>query len=110
MKTRTTYTPTVAPKPQRLLALERANEVRRVRAELKRRIGAGQLSAAEVILECPVEARGWPVARLLVSQPSWGRAKCSKFLARTRISELKTVGELTGRQRELLAAELRQLG
>ena len=56
---------TIASPPDRLLALERANEIRRARAQLKRRIGAGHLSAAEVIVDCPVEARRWPVAELL---------------------------------------------
>ena len=102
-----TPTATIASAPDRLLALERANEIRRARAQLKRRIGAGHLSAAEVIVDCPVEARRWPVAQLLASQRHWGAAKCSKCLAHNRISEVKPIGELTERQRHLLAAQLR---
>jgi hypothetical protein len=102
-----TPTATIAPLPDRLLALEHANEIRRARAQLKRRIGAGQLSAAAVILDPPVEAGRWPVAELLASQRHWGGAKCSKFLAHNRISEVKPVGELTERQRRLLAAQLK---
>jgi hypothetical protein len=94
------------PPRQRLLALERANEIRRARSQLKRRIGTGQLSAAEVILDCPVEASRWPVAELLASQEHWGNATARKFLARNQISELKPIGELTQRQRDLLAAQL----
>jgi hypothetical protein len=101
-----TSTATIAGLPDRLLALERANEIRRARAQLKRRIGAGQLSVAAVILDPPVEARSWLVAELLASQRHWGGAKCRKFLAHNRISELKPVGELTERQRRLLAARL----
>ena len=101
-----TSTATIAPLPNRLLALERANEIRRARAQLKRRIGARDLSAAEVILDCPVEAGRWPVAELLASQRHWGSVKCSKFLAQNRISEVKPIGELTERQRRLLAAQL----
>ena len=101
-----TPTAPIDPQPDRLLALKRANEIRRARAILKRRIGAGHLSAAEVILDCPVEASRWPVAELLASQRHWGSAKCRKFLARNRISEAKPVGELTERQRHLLAAQL----
>ena len=37
-------------------ALARANEVRLARAELKRRVAEGEITAAEVILECPWEA------------------------------------------------------
>jgi hypothetical protein len=96
------------PPRQRLLALQRANEIRSARAELKRRIGTGQLSAAEVILDCPVEASRWPVAELLASQGHWGKATARKFLARTQISELKPIGELTQRQRHLLAGQLKR--
>jgi len=54
--------------PQRLKALERANEVRLARAELKRRIAEGEMSAAQVILSCPWEASSWTVGDLLMSQ------------------------------------------
>jgi hypothetical protein len=101
-----TPTATIVPLPDRLVALERANEIRRARAQLKRRIGAGQLSVAEVILDPPVEAGRWPVAKLLASQRQWGAAKCRRFLAHNRISEVKPVGELTERQRRVLAAQL----
>ena len=49
-------TATIAPAPQHLRALDRANEVRLARAELKRRVADGEISAAEVILESPWEA------------------------------------------------------
>ena len=94
--------------PDRLQALERANETRRARAQLKRRIGAGQLTAAQVILDCPPAAQRWPVAGLLACQRHWGSATSSKFLTRNQISEAKPIGELTERQRRLLAAQLAQ--
>jgi hypothetical protein len=96
----------VTPAPQRLRALERANEVRLARAELKRRIAEGEATAATVILTCPREASSWTVGDLLMSQRRWGRTRCRKFLARNQISEVKTVGALTERQRRLLAAQL----
>jgi len=89
-------------------ALERAKEIRRARSELKRLIRAGRLSAIEVILDCPAEACRWPVAELLASQRNWGDARSRKFLSRNGISEAKGVGELTERQRRLLAEELRR--
>jgi hypothetical protein len=95
-----------APQQERMLALQRANEIRRARAQLKERIGAGHLSAAEVILDCPVEASRWPVAELLASQRQWGSARCHKFLIQHQINELKPIGDLTQRQRHLLAAQL----
>ncbi len=55
-------TATIAPASQLRLALNRTNLIGCARARLERRIGAGQLSAAEVILDCPPDALrcGWP--------------------------------------------------
>jgi hypothetical protein len=93
--------------PQRLRALERANEIRLARAELKRRIADGQMSAAEVILFPPCEASSWAIGDLLMSQRRWGATRCRKFLVRNQINETKAVGTLTDRQRRLLAGQLR---
>ncbi|MHB8657827.1 MAG: hypothetical protein ACYC91_07700 [Solirubrobacteraceae bacterium] len=101
-----TQTATMTPGPQRMRALERANEVRLARAELKRRIAEGDVSAAEVILACPGAAGSWSVGELLMSQRRWGSTRCRKFLERNGISELKPIGALTERQRRLLAGEL----
>jgi hypothetical protein len=99
-------TATMTSEPQRLRALERANEVRLARAELKRRIAHGNVSAAQVILSCPPEADSWTVGELLMSQRRWGRTRCFKFLNRNQIGEMKPVGKLTERQRQMLAAQL----
>lgn len=101
-----TQTATMPPAPQRLRALERANQVRLARAELKRRIAGGDVSAAEVILACPQEVSSWPVHELLMSQRRWGSKRCRKFLERNDIGELKRVGALTERQKLLLAVQL----
>jgi hypothetical protein len=92
--------------PQRLRALEQANAVRLARAELKRRIAEGEVTAAEIILTCPCEARRWTVSELLVAQRRWGVTRCRKFLERNHISEIKQIGALTDRQRRMLAAQL----
>jgi hypothetical protein len=92
--------------PQRLQALERANEIRLARAELKRRIAFGAVSAADVILEPPLEAHSWAIGDLLLSQRRWGSTRCRKFLTRNQINETKPVGALTQRQRRLLAGQL----
>jgi hypothetical protein len=99
-------TATMSPEPQRLRALERANAVRLARAELKRRIAEGDTSAADVILTPPKEAQSWAIGELLMSQRRWGSTRCVKFLGRYHISETKTLGALTDRQRRLLADEL----
>ena len=92
--------------PQRLRALERANEIRLARAELKRRVAYGAVSAAEVILTPPQEASSWAIGELLMSQRRWGSTRCRKFLVRNQISETKAIGALTDRQRRLLAGQL----
>ena len=57
-------TSTIAPaSPQCLRALERANEVRLARAQLKRRVAFGEIDVAEVIVYCPWEANGMAVAK-----------------------------------------------
>lgn len=100
-------TATIAPAgPQHMRALERANKVRLARAELKRRVAGGEIDVAEVILECPWEAESMAVADLLMSQRRWGRTRCRKILAEIPLSETKTVGSMTDRQRRALAAML----
>jgi hypothetical protein len=92
--------------PGRLRALRHANEIRAARARLKRQIAGGSLTAAELILHPPPAASSWPVSELLMSQRHWGRAKSTKFLSRNQIAESKPLGELTDRQRRLLAEQL----
>jgi len=95
-----------SPGPQHLRALQRANRVRLARAELKRRIADGETTAAEVILSSPWEASSMAIGDVLMSQRRWGGTRCRKFLAMFRISETKTIGSLTDRQRHALAAQL----
>ncbi len=98
-------TATMAPaRPQHMQALQRANEVRLARAELKRNIGEGALTVGEVILTCPWEAASMTIAELLTSQRRWGTTRCRKFLARIGMPETKTIGSMTERQRSVLAA------
>jgi hypothetical protein len=98
--------PTTTPGPQHLQALQRANRVRLARAELKRRIADGEVTAGEVILTSPWEASSMAIGDVLMSQRRWGGTRCRKFLAMFRISETKTIGSLTERQRHALAAQL----
>jgi hypothetical protein len=98
---------TVAPAgPQYMRALQRANEVRLARADLKRRVATGEIPASEVILESPWEAESMAVADLLMSQRRWGQTRCRKFLSQIPMSEKKTIGSMTDRQRRTLAAML----
>jgi hypothetical protein len=92
--------------PQHLIALQRANEVRLARAELKRRICSQELSAAQVVLECPWEADSMEISDILMSQRRWGRARCRRLLLSLGMPENKQLGTLTQRQRFELAAVL----
>jgi len=101
-----THTATMTQEPQRLRALERANQVRLARAELKRRIAEGKVPAASIILDSPWEASSWSVGDLLMSQRRWGSTRCHKFLRGLDIAETKQIGTLTQRQRVALATNL----
>jgi hypothetical protein len=92
--------------PQHLRALERANHVRLARAELKRRIAAGDVRVPDVVIESPWEARSMELSELLMSQKRWGRERCRRLLLALALPENKQVGTLTERQRSALAAML----
>jgi hypothetical protein len=100
----------MSPGPQHMQALQRANAVRLARAELKRRVAVGEISAAEVILDTPWQAESMTVSDLLTSQRRWGHTRCRKFLQCVPMSENKTVGSMTDRQRQALAHMLRASG
>jgi hypothetical protein len=88
-------------------ALAQANRVRLARAELKRQVAEGETTVADIVLECPWEAGSMAIADLLLSQHRWGRTRCRRFLASIPMSETKTVGSMTERQRRALSARMR---
>ena len=92
--------------PQHMQALEHANRVRLARAALKRSVGSGDTSAADVIRECPWQSESMTLAELLTSQRRWGRTRSRKFLLGLALSENKRLGTLTNRQRQMLSSEL----
>ena len=92
--------------PQHLKALERANQVRLARAALKRKVAAGERSAAEVIMASPWEAESMSISELLMSQRRWGRTRCRRVLLSMGLPENKQIGTMTERQRTALAAML----
>jgi hypothetical protein len=87
-------------------ALAQANRVRLARAELKRQVADGEASVADIVLARPWEAESMAIADLLVSQHRWGRERCRRFLASIKMSETKTIGSMTERQRNELATRL----
>ena len=103
-----THTGRIAPAPQHLQALERANEVRLARAELKRRIARGDVTAAEVILDAPHEVSSMTIGDLLTSQRRWGTTRSRRVLSAVPLAENKAIGSMTERQRNALASLLRE--
>jgi hypothetical protein len=95
---------------ERMEALARANDIGSRRAQLKRQLAEGRVSAAEVILACPPEAHTWSIGDLLLSIRRWGHTRCRNFLVRNQINEEKALGKLTERQRWSLAAQLEAAG
>ena len=95
-----------APAPQHMRALQQANRVRLARAELKRKVAEAEVTAGQVVLACPWEAESMAIADLLTSQHRWGKTRCRRFLAGVPMSETKTIGSMTDRQRRALAARL----
>jgi hypothetical protein len=92
-------TATAVAAPQHLRALEHANRIRLARADLKRRIQAGGLTAADVLSESPPEVASMSISELLMSQRRWGRARCRRLLLSLGVPENKRIGTLTERQR-----------
>ena len=99
-------TATIAPAPQHMRALAQANRVRLARAEMKRQVSDGERTASDVVLNCPWEAESMAIAELLMAQHRWGRTRCRRFLAAIPMSETKTIGSMTDRQRSAVAARL----
>jgi hypothetical protein len=95
-----------APAAQHMRALAQANRVRLARAELKRQVADGETPVADVVLLCPWEAESMTISDLLMSQHRWGQTRCRRFLSSIPMSETKTIGSMTDRQRRALASTL----
>lgn len=81
-------------------AMDRANEVKSARAELRREVALGQLAVVELL---EVEVVGsMTLANLLAWQHRWSGVRTRKFLGRMGISEFVRVRDLTERQRGLV--------
>jgi hypothetical protein len=93
---------------QRMDALNRANEIRTKRAQLKRDLKAGRTAIHELLTEPPSWLETAKVFDLLLAVPKYGRVKANKVLTQCRISPSKTIGGLSQRQRAELVALLRR--
>ncbi|MGO9975945.1 MAG: integration host factor, actinobacterial type [Solirubrobacteraceae bacterium] len=93
---------------QRMAALSAANEIRTLRAQLKRDLKAGRVSIVALLLDPPAYLQTAKVFDMLLAVRQLGRVKATKILDSCRISPSKTFGGLSDRQRAELAERLKQ--
>jgi hypothetical protein len=93
---------------QRMDALRRANEIRVRRAQLKKDLKAGSVKIEEILSRPPEYVETAKVIDILMAVPKFGRVKAARFLNQCRISQSKTVGGLSERQRAELVGLLRR--
>jgi hypothetical protein len=91
---------------QYMEALERANEIRVHRAQLKRDLKAGKVAASELIDRPYPMVDTMKVIDVLVAMPKTGRIKANARLKRCNVSPSKTLGDLSERQRNELVRGL----
>ena len=93
---------------QRMDALQRANQIRTRRAQLKRDLKAGRASIHDLLKDPPEYLETAKVFDMLLAVPKYGRVKVNKILVTCRISPSKTIGGLSERQRNELVSLLRR--
>jgi hypothetical protein len=84
---------------QRMEALKRANDIRVRRAQLKKDLKLGRAQIEEILGDPPPYVETAKVFDMLMAVPKFGRVKAARFLTQCRISQSKTVGGLSDRQR-----------
>jgi hypothetical protein len=93
---------------QRMRALQRANEIRSARAQLKRDLKAGKMKIEHLLLDPPDYVLSAKAFDMILAVPKYGRVKANKILTQCRISPSKTIGGLSERQRAELVHMLRR--
>jgi hypothetical protein len=91
---------------QRMEALRRANEIRVERARLKKDLKVGEVAITGVLEDPPDFVLTAKVFDMLLAVPKFGRVKATRYLNQCRVSQSKTVGGLSERQRAELIALL----
>jgi hypothetical protein len=84
---------------QRMEALRRANDIRVRRAQLKKDLKDSRVQIEEILQDPPEYVETAKVFDILMAVPKFGRVKAARFLNTCRISQSKTVGGLSERQR-----------
>ena len=88
--------------------MDRANDIRTRRAQLKRDLRAGRAQIFGLLLDPPDFIQTAKVFDLLLAVPKYGRVKVNRVLTQCRISPSKTIGGLSERQRTELVSFLRR--
>jgi hypothetical protein len=83
-------------------ALRRANDIRSRRAQLKKDLKSGRVQIKDVIASPPDYVLTAKVFDMLLAVPKYGKVKATRFINHCRISQGKTVGGLSERQRNEL--------
>ena len=93
---------------QRMRALQRANQIRSARAQLKRDLKAGKVKVEQLLMDPPDWVESAKAFDMILAVPKYGRVKANKILSQCRISPSKTIGGLSERQRSELVSQLRR--
>lgn len=80
-------------------ALKRANDIRVRRAKLKKDLKDGRVKIEKILDNPPEYVSTAKVFDMLLAVPKFGRVKAARFLNQCRISQSKTMGGLSDRQR-----------
>jgi hypothetical protein len=92
---------------QRMNALQRANQIRFARAQFKRRVRSAEREDAiaavgDIVAEPPDWALAWRLREVLLAIPNLGTVKVGRFMLFAKISDRKTLGGLSDRQRHVV--------
>ena len=89
---------------QRMEALQRANEIRTRRAQLKRDLKGGRRTLESVLRDPPEYVLTAKIIELLLELPRYGRVRVEQVLADCGIATNRRVEQLSDEQRVALVA------
>jgi hypothetical protein len=84
---------------QRMASLQKANRIRANRANLKRDLFDGSESIDNLLWEPPDYIHTMGIGDLIRAVPGYGKVRTDQVLKHCHVSESRTVGHLTVRQR-----------
>lgn len=91
---------------QHMRALADANVARLDRAEIRAQVATGQRTVTDVLRADLRAVDTMRVADLIMAQHRWGASRTRRLLRSLELSETKTIGTLTARQRRVLVEAL----